>query len=66
MLTKKELKILYNEVIIAIPDIKNYELEQIIVKVYHYLMDNYGDYYNKNDAKDIALCIYIEYNFLFN
>ena len=60
MLGKTKLKKLFHEM----QDIKGNTVESLTVNVYHYLTDN-GDAYTKDHAKEIALCLYYKYGFLY-
>ena len=61
MLGKTKLKKLFHEM----QDIKGNTVESLTANVYHYLTDNYGDAYTKDHAKEIALCLYYKYGFLY-
>lgn len=67
MLGKTNLKKLFHEVIAAEPEFKKIDsIDTLIVKVYHHLTGTYGECYTMDDAKEIALCIYYDYGFLYN
>jgi hypothetical protein len=65
MLGKINLKKLFHEIKAKFPLLHKQTDTQILVTIYHYLQDNYGNDYNKNDARELQLCIIYNYGFLY-
>lgn len=66
MLGKENMKKLFHVTVKEKPSLKKIDnLESLIIAVYHHFMDVYGSKYNKNDAREIALCIWFDYALLY-
>ena len=66
MLGRENLKALFHDVMEKRPSLKDINsFDTLLVQTHHTLQDHYGNQYNKGDSKEIALCIWFNYSFLY-